>query len=96
VIELRACIVLTSLLLQGRIGQDTLSTKSMIRQHETATRSSRRRFYGVYKGPGDLSGKLQYPRMSSFGSLSLYSLILTARGVRDRLHTCWQPGQGSI
>jgi hypothetical protein len=50
---------LTSLLLQGRIGQDTLS--AMIRQDETATRSSRRRFYDVYTSQGDLMGKLRYP-----------------------------------
>lgn len=43
----------------GRIGQDTLS--AMIRQDETATRSSRRRFYDVYTSPGDLLGKLRYP-----------------------------------
>jgi hypothetical protein len=44
---------------QGRIGQDTLS--AMIRQDETATRSSRRRFYDVYTSQGDLLGKLRYP-----------------------------------
>ena len=52
-------IALTPLLLQGRIGQDTLS--AMIRQDETATRSSRRRFYDVYTSQGDLLGKLRYP-----------------------------------
>jgi len=51
--------VLIPLPLQGRIGQDTLS--AMIRQDETATRSSRRRFYDVYTSQGDLLGKLRYP-----------------------------------
>ena len=50
---------LTLFPLQGRIGQDTLS--AMIRQDETATRSSRRRFYDVYTSQGDLMGKLRYP-----------------------------------
>ena len=58
--------VLTLFLPQGRIGQDTLS--AMIRQDETATRSSRRRFYDVYTSQGDLLGKLRYPAGESSGS----------------------------
>lgn len=38
----------------------------MIRQDETATRSSRRRFYDVYTSQGDLLGKLRYPAGESF------------------------------
>jgi len=66
---------LTPFLLQGRIGQDTLS--AMIRQDETTTRSSRRRFYDVYTTQGDLLGKLRYPAgelSSSFLSLGLLTL----------------------
>lgn len=63
--------VLTSLLLQGRIGQDTLS--AMIRQDETTTRSSRRRFYDVYTSQGDLLGKLRYPAGGFFCSHSSHS-----------------------
>lgn len=86
--------MLTSLPLQGRIGQDTLS--AMIRQDETATRSSRRRFYDVYTSQGDLLGKLRYPagELASFSSPR--ALFLIARNVRGRSYTGWQLDQGPI
>jgi len=67
---------LTPLLLQGRIGQDTLS--AMIRQDETSTRSSRRRFYDVYTSQGDLLGKLRYPAGEFVPFLVTESLALIA------------------
>lgn len=46
----------------------------MIRQDETATRSSRRRFYDVYTSQGDLLGKLRYPAGGFVRSLHSQSL----------------------
>ena len=48
----------------------------MIRQDETATRSSRRRFYDVYTSQGDLLGKLRYPAGEFFPFLAPKSFDL--------------------
>ena len=85
---------LIHLLSQGRIGQDTLS--AMIRQDETSTRSSRRRFYDVYTSQGDLLGKLRYPAGEFVPFLVIRSLALIAGNVRGRSYTCRQLDQGSI
>ena len=68
--------------LKGRIGQDTLS--AMIRQDETTTRSSRRRFYDVYASQGDLLGKLRYPLGESATSLPS-PLILTTGNISGQI-----------
>jgi len=68
----------------------------MIRLDETATRSSRRRFYDMYTSPGDLLGKLRYPAGALFPSLFPEFFDSQPLETSDRSHTRWQLDQGPI